>query len=188
MDANHWRKPHPTGKPVYRSPDSRFENAEVAKAPFYTNGDIVRVSNGKKSAFMVAAGTGDLGSRSFYPLNGTVEDMFRANQAAGLNITEENAIEYLRFFHEHLRTQSGERFEIIESLGGFCLMDERGRHRPKPADMRLVYAGSFTDQDFAFRGYVTYEGCLWAVRTLVRTSGAVEMMDDEPQGIIVRAH
>lgn len=81
MDANHWRKPRPTGKPVCRAPESGFEKAAVAKAPFYVRGDIVRVSNGELNAFMVAAGAGDLESRSFYSLNGTVEDGLREHGA-----------------------------------------------------------------------------------------------------------
>lgn len=165
-----------------------LREAVTAKPSFYTNGDIVRASNGEGSASLVAAGRGDLGSRSFYPLNGSVEDIFDANDAAGLYITEENAIEYLRFFHDYLSDPSGERFVIMESLDGFCLIDEEHRHRPKPTDMRLVYKGSPSEGDFAFRAYVTFRGELSEATMVVHADGSVEMAEEEPQGHIIPAH
>lgn len=165
-----------------------FREGAVAKAPFYTRGDIVRVSDGKSNVFMVAAGTGDLESRSFYPLNGPGCDIMNANDAAGLSISEENAMAYLRFFHDHLRDDSGERFAIVESLDGFCLIDKEQQYRPKPADMRLTYAGSPLEQNFAFRSYVTYQNRLSAVTSLVCANGAVHMLNEEPQGFLVPAH
>lgn len=170
------------------SPGARFREGAVVKAPFYAHGDIVRVSNGQSNVFMVAAGAGALESRTFHPLNGPVSDIFEANDAAGLSISEENAIEYLRFFHDHLRDPSGERFVIMESLDGFCLIDKERQHRPRPADMRLVYAGSPLEQNFAFRSYVTYQGRLSAVTSVVCVNGAVHMLKDEPQGFLIPAH
>lgn len=168
-------------------PQSRFREGAIAKAPFYTQGDIVRVSNGKSNVFMVAVGTGDLESRLFLPLNGPASDIFDANDAAGLNITEENAMEYLRFFHDHARAPLGP-FVIMESLDGFCLIDKQNRPRPKPVDMRLVYKGSPSEGDFAFRAYITFQGEISAATMVVHANGSVEMTEEEPQGYIVPAH
>jgi hypothetical protein len=59
--------------------------------------------------------------------------------AAELDITQENAGDYLRFFMTFLRTGEGESFKVIESLSGYALVNDEKPEQRKPEDMRLVW-------------------------------------------------
>ena len=166
---------------------SSILEASALRTPFYDNGELVKINDGMGTMFMVAAGPGELSARTYYPLNGNAADIRAANEAAALFITQENAIDYLRFFMTFLRTGDGDSFAIIESLNGFALVNEDKPDQRKPEDMRLVYEGANADGDaFTFRGYVVYQRELFAVLMLVRKDGIVEMLDDNPMGLIVR--
>ena len=166
---------------------SSILEASALRTPFYDNGELVRINDGMGTMFMVAAGPGELSARMYYPLNGEGSDIHAANKAAGLAITQDNAIDYLRFFTTFLWTDDGESFAIIESLNGYALVNEDKPDQRKPEDMRLVYEGADAEGDtFAFRGYMAYQSELFGVSMLVRKNGIVEMLDDDPMGFIVR--
>ena len=163
--------------------------ASTLRTPFYQNGELVRMHDGTGAMFMVAAGRGELSAREFYPLNGKSADIHAANEAALLDITQENAGDYLRFFMTFLRTGEGESFKVIESLSGYALVNDEKPEQRKPKDMRLVCDGANGDDDaFAFRGYVAYANELFGVSMRVHKNGDVEMLDDDPLGRIVRLH
>jgi hypothetical protein len=166
---------------------SSIREASALRTPFYDNGELVRINDGMGTIFLVAAGPGELSTRTYYPLNGNAGDIRAANEAAALFITQESAIDYLRFFMTFLRTGDGESFAIIESLNGFGLVNEDKPDQRKPEDMRLTYEGANADGDaFTYRGYVVYQRELFAVLMLVRNDGTVEMLDDDRMGFIVR--
>ena len=137
----------------------------------------------------IAAGSGDLLQRDYYPLTGASADIHAANKAAGLVITRDNAIKYMRFFLTFLQMEDGEPFVIVESLNGYRLVNNDRPDQRKPDDMRFVCVGETAEGDaFAFRGYMAYRGELFGVSMHVYKNGAVEMLDDDPMGFIVRLH
>jgi hypothetical protein len=102
----------------------RFEMPpQTTRTPFYHNGELVRMTDGTNTMFMVAAGSGDLLQRDYYPLTGASADIHAANKAAGLVITRDNAIKYMRFFLTFLQMEDGEPFVIVESLNGYRLVN-----------------------------------------------------------------
>jgi hypothetical protein len=100
-------------------PQSTSLEASTLRTPFYHNGELVKMTDGMGTMFMVAAGPGELFAREFYPLTGESSDIHAANKAAKLVITQDNAGDYLRFFMTFLRTGEGESFKVIESLSGY---------------------------------------------------------------------
>jgi hypothetical protein len=79
---------------------SQSTNVEVStlRTPFYQHDELVKLTDGQNIVFMVAAGQGKLFQRKYYSLTGTSTDICAANEAAGLVITRDNAIDYVRFF------------------------------------------------------------------------------------------
>ncbi len=161
--------------------------ASTLRTPFYQNGELVRMDDGTSAMFMVAAGQGELSAREYYPLNGNSDDIRAANDAAGLELTRDNAVDYVRFFTTFLRMDDGEPFVIVESLNGYRLVNDDKPDQRIPEDMRFVYDGETADGEaFAFKGYMAYHGELFGVLMRVQKNGTVEMIDDDPMGFIVR--
>jgi hypothetical protein len=170
-------------------PQTTIREASTLRTPFYHNGDLVRMTDGTNTMFMVAAGSGDLLQRDYYPLTGASADIHAANKAAGLVITRDNAIKYMRFFLTFLQMEDGEPFVIVESLNGYRLVNKNRPDQRKPDDMRFVCLNETAEGDaFAFRGYMAYRSELFGVSMRVYKNGAVEMLDDDPMGFIVRLH
>jgi hypothetical protein len=166
-----------------------IQEAATLRAPFYHNGELVKMNDGAGTMFMVAAGPGELFQWAYYPLTGASADIHAANKAAGLVLTRDNAIEYMRFFTTFLQMEDGEPFMIVESLNGYTLVNENKPDQRTPEDMRFVCVGETAEGDaFAFKGYMAYRGELFGVSMRVHKNGAVEMLDDDPMGRIVRLH
>jgi hypothetical protein len=161
--------------------------ASTLRPPFYQNGDLVKMDDGAGAMFMVAAGQGELSAREYFPLNGKSPDIRAANDAAGLVITRDNAVDYVRFFTTFLRMKDGEPFVIVESLNGYRLVNDDKPDQRMPEDMRFVCMGEIADGDaFVLKGYMAYHGELFGVSMCVLKNGYVEMLDDDPMGFIVR--
>ncbi|WP_156964449.1 hypothetical protein [Methylocapsa aurea] len=168
-------------------PHYTIQEASTMQAPFYRNGELVKMIIDMDLAFMVAAGPGDLSAQEYYPLTGKSADIHAANEAAGLALTRDNVIAYVRFFTTFLQTDAGESFVIVESLNGYRLVNEDKPDQRMPEDMRFVCMGETADGDaFAFKGYMVYQGVLFGVSMRVQKNGYVEMLDDDPMGFIVR--
>jgi hypothetical protein len=83
----------------------------------------------------------------------------------------------------------GEPFVIVESLNGYRLVNDDKPDQRQPEDMRFVCVGETANGDaFAFKGYMAYHDELFGVSMCVHKNGAVEMLDDDPIGFIVRLH
>ena len=85
-------------------PQSTILEASTLRTPFYQNGELVKINDGMANVFMVAAGPGELFQRAYYSLDGTSANIHAANKDAGLVITRENAIDYVRFFMTFLQS------------------------------------------------------------------------------------
>jgi hypothetical protein len=170
-------------------PQTTIREAATLRTPFYHNGELVRMTDGTSTMFMVAAGSGDLFQRDYYPLNGTGADIHAANKAAGLVLTLDNAIYYLLFFTLFLQMEDGEPCMIVESLDGYTLVNESRPGQRIPEDLRFICLNEAGEGDgFLFKGYMAYRGELFRVSMRVYQNGNVEMLDDHPMGRIVRLH
>jgi hypothetical protein len=151
--------------------------ASTLQMPFYRNGELVRLTIDMNIGFMVATGQGELSAREYFPLNGTSTDIRAANDAAGLVITRDNAVDYVRFFTTFLRTDDGEPFVIVESLSGYRLVNDDKPDQRIPEDMRFVCMDEIADGDaFVLKGYMAYHGILFGVSMCVLKNGYVEML------------
>lgn len=170
-------------------PQSTILEASTLRTPFYRNGELIKMNDGMGTMFMVAAGPGELSAREYYPLNGKSADIRAANDAAGLVVTRDNAVDYVRFFTTFLRMKDGEPFVIVESLNGYRLVNDDKPDQRIPEDMRFVCMGEIADGDaFVLKGYMAYHGELFGVSMCLLKNGYVEMLDDDPLGRIVRLH
>lgn len=167
--------------------DATAVEAAYIDAPFYSNGGVMKLSVDNGVAYMVAAGRGDLSTRSFYPLRGSSADIHAANEAAGLVVTPYTVLDYVRFFTGFLVNDDGQSFALAESLEGYGLINADKPDQGKPSDMRLAYCGLDPEGDrFGCRGYMVFDGILFDVTLSVDKIGHVSMVDDEPLGCIVR--
>lgn len=149
--------------------------------PFYESVALIRVQdpNWIKPNLVVYYLT-DQGN--LFRLNGTSPPIHEVNAKAPVKITEENVIEYLKFFCFFVRGEEGP-FYVAES------MDDQNM----PADMddttRSVIEGtirpaSFEDKNdqghYLCNAVVFYSNALFYADFAVQPSGMIEMLDDEP--------
>ena len=119
---------------------------------------------------------------NLYWLNGTSPPIHEVNAKAPVKVTEENVLDYLRFFCFFVRGEEGP-FLIAESMDDPYL--------PKDLDdkTRMVIEGTIRDASFEGmneQGHflcdavVYYSNALFIANFAVQPSGMIEMLDDEP--------
>ncbi len=155
---------------------------EWRQLPFYKNIAMVRVSdrNWDKGVgpFWFLAKQGQM-----FHLDGSSTPIHEANEAAPVSITEDNALDYLRFFCFFVHGDEGP-FLIIEDIE-----DNAFDHSKMDDSMRKVLEGSIQPASYEGRnekgelqttGMVLYGDAMFAARFSMTDNGLIEMTDDEP--------
>ena len=148
--------------------------------PFYNGLAMIRVTDSlwpnKKLRIYYLTEQGNL-----YRLNGTSPPIHEVNGKGFINVTEENVLEYLRFFCFFVRGEEGP-FLISEDVNDPLLpeMDEA----TKNAFANVLRPASFEGRDekgnFRCDAVVFYSNALFLANFSVQPSGMIEMLDDEP--------
>lgn len=121
---------------------------------------------------------------SLFRLNGTSPPIHEVNQKASINLTEDNVLDYLRFFCFFVRGKEGP-FYVLESMDDpFVssltamtpaveqILSSAAQPLEKPA---LDEGGNFTCKTTIF-----YSNAVFQADMKVQSTGMVEMLDDEP--------
>jgi len=119
---------------------------------------------------------------NLFRLNGTSPPIHEVNAAAPVTITEDNVLEYLRFFCFFVRGEEGP-FLIAEDIDNPDLpkaIDAQTRTVIEGTIRPATYEGKNAQGFFLCDGVVFYSNALFIANFAVQPSGMIEMLDDEP--------
>lgn len=149
--------------------------------PFYESVALVRVQdpawlNPRLNVYFLT----DQGE--LFRLNGTSPPIHEVNAKAPVKITEDNVLDYLRFFCFFVRGEDGP-FLIAESLDDPWLpreMDAKTRVALENTIRSASYEGKNDQGYFMCNAVVYYSNALFLANFAVQPGGMIEMVDDEP--------
>lgn len=149
--------------------------------PFYETVALIRVrdpswANQKLNVYYLT----DQGN--LFRLNGTSPPIHEVNAKAPVKITQENVLDYLRFFCFFVRGEEGP-FYVAET------MDDANMPKQMDDTTRSVIEGTIRPASFESmndKGHylcdavVFYSNALFIANFAVQPTGMIEMLDDEP--------
>jgi len=149
--------------------------------PFYDSVALIRVKDpnwvNKKLCIYYLTDQGKL-----FRLNGTSPPIHDVNAAAPVKITEQNVLEYLKFFCFFVRGEEGP-FYIAESMSDPNMpseMDEATRSVIEGALRPASFEGMSEQGHYMCEALVFYSNALFTANFAVQPTGMIEMLDDEP--------
>ena len=149
--------------------------------PFYDSVALIRVKDpnwvNKKLTIYFLTDQGNL-----FRLNGTSPPIHEVNAKAPIKVTDDNVLEYLRFFCFFVRGEEGP-FYIAESMEDPYIpqdMDE-GTHDVLEGVVRPASIEGINDKGhYLCESVVFYSNALFIANFSVQPSGMIEMLEDEP--------
>ena len=170
--------------PIQDKYTASLESATVkwAQIPFYNTVALVRVDDtawpSNTGPFWFLAKQGKM-----FLLDGSSAPIHDANEADPILVTEENALEYLRFFCYFVHGDEGP-FLIVEDINHPGLdtskMDEGTRKTIEGAILPASFEGKTEDGTYEASAMVLYGNALFSARFSISENGMIEMIDDEP--------
>lgn len=159
------------------------ENTKVSwrPLPFYENVVLIRVTDSTwmpkslKIFFLTMQG-------QLFRLNGTSPPIHEVNAQAPIKITDDNVLEYLRFFCYFVRGEEGPFF-ISESMDEPEMpqnMDDKTRSVIEGTIRPATYEGKNEQGFYLCDAVVFYSNALFIANFAVQPTGMIEMLDDDP--------
>ncbi len=149
--------------------------------PFYERVVLVRVRDtawpNKKLTIYYLTAEGNL-----YRLMGTSPPIHEVNGIAPIKVTEENVLDYLRFFCYFVRGEEGP-FLIAETLDNPDIpknLDAQTRAVMEGTVRPASYEGRNEQGHFLCEGVVFYSNALFIAHFAIQPTGMIEMLDDDP--------
>lgn len=155
---------------------------EWRQLPFYKSIGLVRVSDSNwppgVGPFWFLAKQGQM-----FHLDGSSTPIHEANEAGPVEVTEENVLDYLRFFCFFVHGDEGP-FLIVENFEDDALdhakMDDAMKKVLQGSLQPAAYEGKNEKGELQASGMVLYGDALFAARFSMTENGLIEMVDDEP--------
>ncbi len=155
---------------------------EWRQLPFYKDIAMVRVSDRSwppgTGPFWFLAKQG----RMFH-LDGSSTPIHEANEAGPIDVSDENALDYLRFFCYFVHGDDGP-FLIVEDLDDDAFdagkMDDAMKKVLEGSIRPAAFEGKNEKGELQTSGMVLYGDALFAARFSMTENGLIEMVDDEP--------
>ena len=119
---------------------------------------------------------------NLFRLNGTSPPIHEVNAKASIKVTEENVLDYLRFFCFFVRGEEGP-FYIAESMQDPNMpteMDETTRSVIEGTVRPATFDGMNEQGHFLCDAVVFYSNALFIANFAVQPTGMIEMLDDDP--------
>ena len=170
--------------PIQDKHTANPESAKVqwAQIPFYNTIALVKVDDttwpANTGPFWFLAKQGKM-----FLLDGSSAPIHEANEADPIRVTEENALEYLRFFCYFVHGDEGPFF-IIEDINHPAIdtakMEDGMRKTIEGALLPASFEGKTDDGTFEASGMVLYGNALFSARFAMSENGMIEMIDDDP--------
>lgn len=159
------------------------KTAQVSQCslPFYDHSSLIRASdpgwgNDKPALYFLLA------SEELYPLNGQSIEIHEHNAKESINLTRDNAIEYLRFFGFFVKAKDGQ-FLVIETVDDHFVPEDISEHARRALEQYLRPAKivSETEQgSFLCSANILYGNALFASTFEVKQDGTIDILQDEP--------
>lgn len=159
------------------------ESAQVAwrPVPFYQTAALIRAFDttwpaGRGPVWFLAQ------QGRMFRLNGLSAPIHEVNDLAPIKVTEENVLDYLKFFCFFVHGDEGP-FTIVEELSDIEFTgepDETQRNVIQGALHAATYNGKTKEGNFAASGVVLYGNALFEAQFSIMPDGMIEMTDDEP--------
>ena len=152
--------------------------------PFYNGVVLVRVKDPNWTPrnlyiyFLTSQG-------NLYRLNGTSPPIHEVNAMAPVKLTEENIIDYLKFFCFFVRGEEGP-FLIAEDMSNPYIpanMDDKTRTVFTGTLRPATYEGKNEQGYYLCDGIVFYSNALFIANFAVQPTGMIEMLDDDPVAV-----
>jgi hypothetical protein len=116
-------------------------------------------------------------------LDGTSPPIHMMNAEAPIKVTEDNVLDYLRFFCFFVRGEEGP-FLISETMDTYGLpldnMDDGTKKAVKGVLREATYEGKNEDGYFMCDAIVYYSNALFLSNFAIQPSGMIEMLEDDP--------
>jgi len=115
-------------------------------------------------------------------LDGTSPPIHMTNAEAPIKVTEDNVLDYLRFFCFFVRGEEGP-FLISETMDSYGMpsdIDDTTRRAIEGVLRPASYEGKNADGHFLCDAIVFYSNALFLSNFAVQPSGMIEMMEDDP--------
>ena len=149
--------------------------------PFYDSVALIRVKDpnwlNKNLYIYYLTDQGNL-----FRLNGTSPPIHEVNAKAPVKITEQNVLDYLRFFCFFVRGEEGP-FYISESMDDSNIpknMDDTTRSVVEGTIRPASFEGMNEQGHYLCDAVVFYSNALFIANFAIQPSGMIEMLDDEP--------
>ena len=149
--------------------------------PFYESVVLVRVkdpswSNKRLNIYYLTA------EGNLFRLMGQSPPIHEVNGLAPIQVTEDNVLDYLRFFCYFVRGEEGP-FLIVESIDSPDLprdLDAQTRAVIEGTVRAASYEGRNDQGHFLCEGVVFYSNALFIAHFAVQPGGMIEMLDGDP--------
>lgn len=156
--------------------------AAWCQLPFYTTIGLVKVDDTawppNTGPFWFLAKQGRM-----FLLDGSSAPIHDANEADPIKVTEENNLDYLRFFCYFVHGDEGP-FLIVEGLDHPALdqskLDDATKKVIEGAIRPATFEGKTAEGAFEASAMVLYGNALFSARFSMTENGMIEMIDDEP--------
>lgn len=157
-------------------------DAAWCQLPFYTSIGLVRINDviwpANTGPFWFLAKQGRM-----FLLDGSSAPIHDANEADPIKITEENTLDYLRFFCYFVHGDEGP-FLIVENIDHPALDKEKleagTRKVIEDAIRPAAFEGKTAAGAYEASAMVLYGNALFSARFSMTENGMIEMIDDEP--------
>ena len=162
-------------------PETGTTEVHWRQLPFYQNVALVRLrdTNWDPSNLCVYYLThkGELTR-----LDGTSPPIHMTNAEAPIKVTDDNVLDYLRFFCFFVRGEEGP-FLVSETMDTYGMpqdLDEGTRRAIEGVLRPASYEGKNDDGHFLCDAIVYYSNALFLSNFAIQPSGMIEMMEDDP--------
>ena len=157
-------------------------NVQWAQIPFYKTVALVKVDDttwpSNTGPFWFLAKQGKM-----FLLDGSSAPIHDANEVDPILVTEDNALEYLRFFCYFVHGDEGP-FLIVEDINHPALdtskMEEATRKTIESTILPAAFEGKGEDGSFEASAMVLYGNAIFSTRFSLSGNGMIEMIDDDP--------
>ncbi len=150
-----------------------FTQISYKSLNFYDNFKIYRFVNYATLPSFIMEYLGD--GNVFVALDGTANPIYAVNAEAPINLNDDNIIDYLDFFFEHVHGSEGDIYLIknAKDIPSLDSLDKAQRKTVMDAYIDLERLPPSDDLEFRVRATVYYAGCLLASVINVTKEGRI---------------
>ncbi len=149
--------------------------------PFYSNYKFLDIADHATNPPLQRYAFQKSGENDFTVIDWKYDTIYNLNAKANISLNEENVIEYVRFFFDHVKGRHG-KFIIIETAGHIKWKDEPPPEVKKSLNQAispLQLKEKRKDGVYVIKAFMMLKDALFSVDVFVDPTGRVTMSDHE---------